>query len=112
MSVGPLGGLLGSAAGAPYAKSQGSDVQRAKQDTNAQQRQVGNEQKAESAAGIAATDAENQSPQERDADGRRLWEEPESTSSPEQSATDDDETTSARSKDVSGESGSQLDLSG
>ena len=52
MSVGPLGGLAGSAAGSPLAQTQGSDIEKAQQDVNAQQRQIQTEKKAESAAGI------------------------------------------------------------
>ena len=76
MSVGPLGGIASSAAGSPLAQTKGSDVERAQQDTSNQQRQVQNDQKAEAASGIGEADGEDHETAERDADGRRLWEEP------------------------------------
>lgn len=115
MSVGPLGGVVPSVAGAPFAQSQGSEIDRAKVESSHQERQIRNDAKAEAAEGIAATDGEEKETEERDADGRRLWEED------EQAAKEQDEPTAAdadgtsatpHSKDASGMSGNQLDLSG
>ena len=74
MSVGPMGGLAASAAGSHLAQSKGSDVDRTQQDSAAQQRRVQTDQKAEMAAGIGEADGEDHATGERDADGRRLWE--------------------------------------
>ena len=51
-SVGPLGGVNVSAAGAPLAQTKGSDVERAGYDAGAQHRNAVYEKKAEAAAGI------------------------------------------------------------
>ncbi len=110
MSVGPMGGLPASAAGLSLAQSKGSDVDRTQQDTAAQQRQVQSGLKAESAAGIGEADGEDHATGERDADGRRLWEEmpgdhqdePENENQPDPHGC----------KDPSGERGNLLDLSG
>jgi hypothetical protein len=68
------------------------------------------DQKAENAAGIGETDGEDHEAEERDADGRRLWEEPvNSDGSPQSPQADPD---APRSKDASGQRGNLLDLSG
>lgn len=108
MSIGPAG-FIGSFAGTPMSQSQGSDVDRAKSDRANQQRQVSSEQQAEKAAGIGATD-EDQAAEDRDADGRRLWEIDEQASSEQDSA--EEEAPSKQRRDASGSSGSHLDLSG
>jgi len=111
MSVGPMGGLNASAAGASLAQAKGSDVDRAQQDTSVQQRRVQTDQKAESAAGIGETDGEDHETGERDADGRRLWERgPEGDGSGRRDKSQEDD--GPQSKDPSGQSGSLLDLSG
>lgn len=112
MSIGPLGGLIASVAGAPLAQTKGSEVERAQRDMAAHDRQVRGELKAEAAAGIGETDGQDHETGERDADGRRLWEKPAAANNAE--APPDDATTAAatRAKDPSGQSGSQLDLSG
>jgi hypothetical protein len=115
MSVGPMLGLNAniSAAGSPLAQAKGSEAERASQDVGAQQRQTRFEQKAEAAAGIGETDGDNNQPNERDADGRRLWEAP---AKKRQDA--DDETVDPSDiklpsvRDPSGDSGNLLDLSG
>ena len=76
MSVGPLGGALGSAAGVPLSQTKGSEAERAAHDTADSQRRIKNAQKAENAAGIAEADGEGHDTNERDADGRRLFEAP------------------------------------
>ncbi len=109
MSVGPLGGVAASLAGTQLAQSKGSEVERAQQDSSSQQRQVQNDLKAETAAGIGETDGEDHETAERDADGRRLWEE---SPQPEHPDADDGREAPRQSKDASGDSGTQLDLSG
>ena len=111
MSIGPLGGIAAGAAGAPLAQTTGPETERAQQDSAAQQRQIQTNEKADAAAGIGETDGEDHETEERDADGRRLWEEP-----PPGSEEPTDEETSPeeqpKSKDASGQSGNLLDLSG
>ncbi len=73
MSIVNLGGLPASAAGAPLAQTNGSDVERARQDVLDQQRRLTAEGRADRAAGIAETDGEELGTNDRDADGRRPW---------------------------------------
>src|SRR5213079_2741897 len=74
MSIGPLASLPASLAGQALAQTHGSEVERAAQETVAQQLRASGVKKAEAAAGVGATDAEGDEAHERDADGRRLWE--------------------------------------
>ena len=115
MSLGPLGGIASSAAGSPLAQTKGSDVERAEQDAGSQARRVQTDQKAENAAGIGETDGEDHETAERDADGRRLWEEP-PEGQPAEEAGEPDQAPAAhdprRSKDSSGQRGNLLDLTG
>ncbi len=110
MSVGPLS-FAGSAAATPLAQSKGSDVDRAEQETSAQERQFQHELKAEQAAGIGQTDGEEHETEDRDADGRRLWELP-----PKKAKAASDvamaEDSTQHSRDVTGDCGNQLDLTG
>jgi hypothetical protein len=111
MSVGPLSGLLSSVAGTPLAQTKGSEIERAQQDLNAQQRQTVGQQRAESAAGIGETDGQDHEAAERDADGRRLWEE--QLGKKQATPTEEGEPGNPPlSKDVTGQSGTQLDLCG
>ena len=112
-SLGPLGGIPASAAGAPLSQSQGTDRQRAAQDTASAQRESQTAENAEEAAGIGQTD-EDQEASERDADGRKLWEAaPEAADNNEEETNDSSPPAEPKlSKDVTGESGNQLDLSG
>lgn len=111
MSIGSLG-ILGGIAGAPLAQTKGADAERAEQDVSNQQRQVTNELKAEAAAGIAETDGKQHETNERDADGRRPWEFPGRKGAPAAPEPEPQATEPPPSKDPSGESGGQLDLSG
>ena len=112
MSVGPLGGVAGSAAGSPLAQTKGSDVERAQQDAGSQQRRVHVDQKAENAAGIGEADGEDHETAERDADGRRLWEQPPQGEASSESDTGPGDPNQRRSKDTTGQSGTLLDLTG
>ena len=107
-SVGPLGGVNVSAAGAPLAQTKGSDVERAGQEVGAQHRNAVYEKKAEAAAGIGETDGEDHQTDERDADGRRPWEFPPKNQNP----SEDPSKNPPQSRDTTGESGNLLDLSG
>jgi hypothetical protein len=111
MSVGPFGGIAGSAAGAPLAQTKGSEVERLQQDAGAQQRRVQGQLKAETAAGIGQADGEDHQTDERDADGRRLWERP--AQKPGDPPADDSAAAERlQCKDPTGQSGNLLDLSG
>ena len=107
MTMVPLGGIVSSAAGAPLSQTSGSETERATKDSHAQGRQVDSDQRAERAAGIGQTEQDQES-SERDADGRRLWELP-AKPSKRDAATDP---ASRQSKDATGQSGTQLDLTG
>lgn len=110
MSVGPLVSLAASVAGTPLAQTKGSEIERTQQEANAQQRRVSGEKKAENAAGIGETDGENHEAAERDADGRRLWEEQGDRQQPPQKESD--QQNARMSKDTTGQAGTQLDLCG
>jgi hypothetical protein len=110
MSLLPLGGIVSSAAGAPLSQTAGSEAERTQRDSGVQQRQVDANDRAEQAAGIGTTE-EDQETSERDADGRRLWE------APADKKTDPKTSVAAaaeprQSKDASGLSGNNLDLTG
>jgi len=75
MSMGPLNGIVASAAGASLAKRT-SDTQRQAKETSDRQRTTQMADHAELAAGVGQTDGEGHEAHERDADGRRLWEAP------------------------------------
>ncbi len=112
MNIVPLGGVSNSAAGVSLAQSQGSETDRVRQDAAAQARQQRAAERADNAAGIAATDGEEHEAQERDADGRRLWEEPLAGGPlpPDEPRTD--APAQGASRDASGQLGHRLDLSG
>jgi len=116
MSIGSLGGITSSAAGAPLSQTAGSEAERTQKDALAQSRQVDANQKAEMAAGIGQTEQDQES-SERDADGRRLWEKQDQS---EEQRGDKDgghygeaaEGSVRLSKDATGQSGTKLDLTG
>jgi hypothetical protein len=111
MSVGPLG-IVGGAAGSPAAQSQGSDVNRAQQDTASQTRQTQMSEKAEHASGVGQTEQDEEAT-DRDADGRRPWEI--GPTPPADSAAEDGQgpdVAPCPGKDPTGLTGSQLDLQG
>jgi hypothetical protein len=128
MSIGPAGfysiiaatSPQASALAIPLAQTQGSDADLAARDVAEQSRQTDTETKAETAAGVGQTDGEEHTSNERDADGRRLWERPlgkaENAEPEEEQAAEVSEEdafgTEHKSKDASGESGGQLDLMG
>ncbi len=112
MSVGPMGGLAGSAAGSSLAQTKGSEVERAAQDTASQKRRIHTDAKAESAAGIGETDGEDHESAERDADGRRIWEDQRRGEPDAQDGGDLEAPPTRQSRDATGTSGNQLDLTG
>jgi hypothetical protein len=114
MSLGPLGTVASSAAGSPLPQTKGSDVERAEQQSANQARRVQADQQADNAAGIGEADGEDHETAERDADGRRLWEQPPQgqASKAEQSEPDGSPGECPRSRDSTGQSGNLLDLTG
>jgi hypothetical protein len=110
MSVGPLGGLVGSAAGAPISQTAGGETERTQRDAAVQSREAHAAERAERAAGIGTTE-QDQEATERDADGRRLWEAP--AEKQKTAAADDPPANPSRqSKDATGQCGNHLDLTG
>lgn len=108
MSMVPMGGIVGSAAGVPLSQAAGSETERAQKDGLAVSRRTDAEWVAERAAGIGETGKDQES-SERDADGRRLWE------SPPKSGDEEAEPGAGplrQSKDATGQCGNQLDLTG
>lgn len=110
MSLGPLGGVLGSAAGAPLSQTKGSETERSAREGASQDNRVETEKKADEASGIGHTE-EDQATDDRDADGRRLWEAPPETED-EQPDSEASAPPTKQVKDPKGESGNQLDLTG
>ena len=108
MNVGSMG-IVGGAAGSSLSQRAGSDVERTKQDAASKDRQVQGAKKAEDAAGIGKTE-QDEGASERDADGRRIWENP--PQGKEADSQDDAEQASHRPKDPTGQSGGKLDLTG
>src|SRR5215475_13274038 len=107
MSIGSLG-FGGIGAATPLAQSSGSDVDRAQHETSVQQGQSQGEAKAEQAEGVGKPDGDEHETEDRDADGRRLWERTAKARVPQNTQS---EQTSA-SRDASGQRGNKLDLTG
>jgi hypothetical protein len=108
-SLGILGGLA-TTAGAQRA----ADTQRVDSETTDQSRAVAADEHAENAAGIGQTE-EDAGTTDRDADGRRLWENTRrKKTTPATSATASTTESSAPpiSKDPTGACGNELDLVG
>lgn len=110
MSIGSLGGVIGSAAGAPLSQTAGSETERAQKESLAHNRGVDANAKAERASGIGQTEQDQES-SERDADGRRFWEKPAEPDGSQPTPTSAVELP-RQSKDATGNSGTQLDLTG
>ncbi len=109
MSIGPFSGVQGSAAGAPLSQTKGSETEKNQQQASATQRKVDSVEKSEKASGIGTTEGDQQA-SDRDADGRRIYEDPNDpqTENPDSSKSPDP----PKSKDTTGQSGSHLDLMG
>jgi len=73
MSMGPLGGILGSAAGSPLSQTKGATTEQAARGSAVQETADQLDLQAEKSAGIGQTEQEHGS-SDRDADGRRAWE--------------------------------------
>jgi YD repeat-containing protein len=92
MSMGPLGGILGSAAGTPLSQTKGATTERAARDSAVKETADQLDLHAEKSAGIGTTEGDSET-SDRDADGRRAWEWNErkkltEEESPDESATD------------------------
>jgi hypothetical protein len=102
--------MAGSIAGG-LPQSHNATTERTGKQASDQARQASSEEKAESASGVGETEQDEQA-SDRDADGRRLWE----GAGDEQPATDHDGSSRVpddrQSKDPTGTSGGNLDLSG
>jgi len=112
MSIGPLSSIAGSVAGSQLAQ-QGAEADRARAATSSQQRQTQSAQLADAAAGIGKTDGEQHETSERDADGRRAWEiEAEQRKAAAAAGETPSPDSPRQSRDLTGECGSTLDLTG
>jgi len=107
MSIGSLG-LIGSLATTPLPQK-AADADKAVRDAADQGREAQAARLAEAAAGIGETEEDSQA-SERDADGRRLWEQPPGNKPPAEEAAGVEESAPQLSKDPSGEAGGELDL--
>ena len=104
-------GSLGSVAAGQLQQARTADVDRATQDVLQQARSVDANERTEKAAGIGEMEQE-EGASERDADGRRLWEQQSRRPRPSQSDPSSDDSGSSLGQDPTGEAGTQLDLSG
>ena len=113
MSMGPLGGIVGSAAGTSLSQTAGAETERSQRETAAQHREIDGNERSERASGVGQTE-EDQESSERDADGRRLWEKPtkRGKDAKDESSGDEASSLSKLSKDPTGQSGTKLDLTG
>ena len=109
MSMGPLGSVGAGAAGSPLAQVRAGDTERAKE-TADRDRNRAVDLKAEQSAGVGQTDGEDHEAAERDADGRRPWEE--SPIAKEDADDGNDAPRTSLPPDPAGQSGNLLDVSG
>jgi hypothetical protein len=107
MSIGPTS-FVGSVAGSPLAQVKG-ETDRTRDATAVNERRAASDAKAADAAGIGRTDSD-QGAGDRDADGRRLYEEPPTAAKRDEESVFDQEP--ARPADPTGNSGTNLDLMG
>ena len=107
MSIGPTT-FAASLAASTLNQTRGGETERLTQESAAKERQVDGDRHAENAAGIGTTEGD-EAASDRDADGRRLWERPSQGSDVADGGTEQE---TSRPKDLSGQSGSLLDLTG
>jgi hypothetical protein len=108
MSIASLG-IAGSLAGTALPQ-RAADAEKAQRETTDQARAADATEQAENAAGIGQTEEDSQT-SERDADGRRLWEEQRRTKA--KAAEPEPQTSPASlAKDPTGARGTHLDLLG
>lgn len=110
MSVGPMGMAGSVAGGLPQIRT--ADAGRAEKQSADQARQTKSDQKAESAEGVGET-TQDEKASDRDADGRRMWEGTQNAEANTNDVTEESkQNETPKSKDPTGASGGQLDLSG
>src|SRR3972149_5415069 len=109
MSVLPMSGLIGSAAGAPISQTAGSETERTQREGAVEQRATDAAERSERAAGIGTTE-QDQGTDERDADGPRLGEAP--PDKKKDAAAGDAAAKERQSRDATGQCGNNLDLTG
>lgn len=110
MSIGSLG-IVGSLAATPLAQK-GPEAEKVQRETVDHSRQTQSQSLAESASGIGQTEEESQA-SERDADGRRPWEQRERKTPAEiEEPASQDAAVPAAAKDPSGNCGKLLDIQG
>lgn len=110
MSVGPMGMAGSIAGGLPQIRN--AEAGHAEKQTTDQARQTKSDQQAEAASGVGET-TQDEKASDRDADGRRLWEATaEQTTDSEEANVEELPHETPQSKDPTGVSGGQLDLSG
>lgn len=97
--------IVGSLAGLPLAQTKGTESDRAIRESADKARETSAVERAESAAGIGATEEESAAG-DRDADGRQVLVRQQF----EREQSDDDADSPHRPKDPAGHSGTQLDL--
>ena len=106
MNVGPMG-MIGSLAGSlPQARTADADRTQTESAHDARERQAA--RNAEGASGVSETEEESETT-DRDADGRRIWEQAEEES---QDAAGSPRGRSFVNRDPHGQRGDQLDLIG
>jgi len=108
MSIGSLG-IIGGLAGTPLPQ-RSAEADKTQRDNADQSRVSQAAERAEQAAGIGQTEEDAQA-NERDADGRRPWEQPPNAKPKEEQPAANDPL-HGRSKDPTGSCGAQLDIDG
>ncbi len=108
MSIGPMG-ILSSVSAAP-SQASGAEAAKHRGEAAVQARHSQSAQKTEDAAGVGKTDGEEHTANERDADGRRIWEI--GPAKPRAEGTSAEPEPPHVSRDATGQSGNQLDLTG
>jgi hypothetical protein len=104
-------GIAGSIAGS-LTQIRNAEAGRAEKQTTDQTRQTKSDQQAEAAAGVGET-TQDEKASDRDADGRRLWEKMSEQPPESDEAVSDSQTQEVPlSRDPTGTSGRQLDLTG
>jgi hypothetical protein len=105
-------GTIGSLATGQLQQMRGADADRAAHEAASHVRAEQASQQAENAAGIGEMEQEGAA-SDRDADGRRPWEKQRRGARPADAASEPEPTPAVIcSRDASGESGTQLDVSG
>lgn len=108
MSMGPLGGIVGSVAGTALSQTKGASTERAATEAANQEKADELDLRAEKTSGVGQTEGDSQS-SDRDADGRRLWEQQQERNKSSEEEHGEEATDEVQSPD-SEEDGGGLDL--